>query len=478
MTANINRQSRPGGDAAVWFPLIAAAYGIGSAALALGGVVSFAQLLTLLAAPAMALLAVLRPAWPILLLLILPAGTISRAGVSAADLNLLLLLVTITPALVRGRLPFTWGSPLVIFFVLLGLAAVFRAEMGALSSETADATLGSFIYFGLIGFGTYSLVRHGELSSRQLEIAILVSVCLTGSILLILSGFSPATLLQDYTRGAGISEYELYRTHFGMLMVMGLAIATTRIIRFDGTEWRPEFSPPSAVLVLFLIAMTGLSLTRAAWLTAGLIGLLVVWRTRRKAYLALPLLVAVAVTAVPLLNERAFGEVSQGFDRAVASGELGSGRLALWEELGEEVAEVFPLGYGFGYVWTLTPQELFDVTDVFVTAENPFVYPHNDFLFWTIELGVAGLGLFLLFWIVLLRQWIQLNKDPSPEVNRVGFVFGGILVAMFIADIVDNGIFMQPVAEKFFAAAGLVAATATQARDRQPRAPGREGVGR
>ncbi|MBA2725912.1 MAG: O-antigen ligase family protein [Actinobacteria bacterium] len=450
-----------------WLPTLATLYALAVATLQFSHAITTPQMLTLLIGPVLALLAVLRPAWPVLIILAAPPVLLSGSGVALRDLTLLLLVIIATSLLTRGGLIMDWRSPLIPFALLLIGAAVFQSEVGPLAAATTTSVLQSFIYFGLMGFSTYCLALYRELTLKQLEWAIVISATGTALILLFLSGFSINTLLANYLGSEGTQSFEIYRTHFGMLMVMGLGIALTRPFHTDGVKWRQRFGVADIALVAFLVAMTAFSFTRAAWLCAAVVAALISLRTSHKAYAFIPLLIACGVLLVPVFNERAFADLEGGLQQAAASGRLGSGRWGLWNLLWDRVIEVFPSGHGFGYVWTLSSRELFGLADVFVTAQNPLVYPHNDFLFWLLELGAAGVALYLLFWTGLLRRWANLSRHPSPVAKKTSLVLGTTLIAMLIGEIFDNALFMRPIAERFFAVAGFLIGTAVLLGDAQ-----------
>ncbi len=124
--------------------------------------------------------------------------------------------------------------------------------------------------------------------------------------------------------------------------------------------------------------------------------------------------------------------------------------------------EGLPLGRGFGYVWSLKSEALFGGSS-FTSAVNPFVYVHNDFLFWTLELGLIGLTAMIVFWARLVAAIRRINRWLAERGDYLSYV-GGVALTMFVASFVDNGLFIRPVAERFFVVAGMAFALADRSR--------------
>jgi O-antigen ligase len=104
-------------------------------------------------------------------------------------------------------------------------------------------------------------------------------------------------------------------------------------------------------------------------------------------------------------------------------------------------------------VWSLSAERLFGSSASF--GDGTVVYPHNDFLFWAVDLGFPGILLFGLLWIGVALALAQARGSlPRPE----WFAFLGIAITMLIASLVDNGIFIRSLGEPFFVTLGVLAA--------------------
>ena len=177
---------------------------------------------------------------------------------------------------------------------------------------------------------------------------------------------------------------------------------------------------------------------------------------REEVVLVASSLILVLALTVPLVGERILPGGPGDITDTETIDRITTGRSVLWEDLWRRGAEALPWGNGWGYMWSLTPIDLFGFEGAFTTGDNPFVYPHNDFLFVFLELGILGLGLLIGFWIQLLRR-IRLVSRAHDEAARFGVrVLVPVLVVGLLVQLFDNGFAIRPVAERFFLAAGLV----------------------
>jgi O-antigen ligase len=202
--------------------------------------------------------------------------------------------------------------------------------------------------------------------------------------------------------------------------------------------------------------LTMISFVRAAWIAALLIIALVSRWTRRKAIWTVMLLLVVFALTVPTVREEILPSGSTEFSNPEILSHVTTGRTTLWGELWERGIDALPSGQGWGYVWSLTPEQLFGIEGVFTTGGNPFVYVHNDFLYLFVELGIAGIALLVLFWVQLAWNIVRLSRSSDESVRYDVRVLVPIVIVMFFVQLVDNGFAIRFVGERFFAAAGLI----------------------
>ena len=167
------------------------------------------------------------------------------------------------------------------------------------------------------------------------------------------------------------------------------------------------------------------------------------------------LLLVLALT-VPVVGEQLISGRSTDVSNSDALTEVTTGRNVLWEDLWGRGVVALPLGNGWGYMWSLTPTDIFGIENVFVTAGNPFIFAHNDFLFLFVELGLLGVGFLIVFWIQLIRRIRGLSRSGNEWTRYRVRVLLPVLVVMLIVQLFDNGFAIRFVAERFFIAAGLV----------------------
>ena len=115
-----------------------------------------------------------------------------------------------------------------------------------------------------------------------------------------------------------------------------------------------------------------------------------------------------------------------------------------------------PFGNGWGYVWSLMSIDVFGFEGAFTSGDQGFIYPHNDFLFFFVELGVIGLVFLGVFWFQLLRRFRFLSRASDGFVRYDARILAPILVLMFLIQVFANGLSVRFVAERFFIAAGLI----------------------
>ncbi len=196
-----------------------------------------------------------------------------------------------------------------------------------------------------------------------------------------------------------------------------------------------------------------LSFTRGAWVAAILMAVPMLWSTRRRGGLVVALCAIAVLVTIPRVSERVTGGASGDLATAVTSSEFTSGRTRLWSAMAREASDGLPWGNGFGHVWSLSAERLFGESASF--GDGSVVYPHNDFLFWAVDLGFPGILLFGLLWIGVARVMTRARRSlPSAE----WFAILGIVITMLVASLVDNGIFIRSLGEPFFVALGVLAA--------------------
>jgi O-antigen ligase len=197
-------------------------------------------------------------------------------------------------------------------------------------------------------------------------------------------------------------------------------------------------------------------LVRGAWLSALVAVLFVALWARKSRYLLLVLLALVVVLAVPVARDRVVPNAEQA-----QGGGFTTGRMELWTRLwNEEIEPALPWGNGFGHTFGLTSQDVFgEGSTSFGTSEDStFVYPHNDFIFLMVELGLLGLSLVVLFWGQLVSAFRSASRGMSANQPYVQ-ILGGVLITAFVVQFVGSLLLFTALAAPFFVAAGFVFGT-------------------
>jgi O-antigen ligase len=429
-----------------------------------GRIVTF-QAAVMLLAPWVLLLSVFRPAWLILLLIATPPGLLVFAPPTLLSVPLLVALAGLT--VLRGRIVEVRSGVLPVATLVM-VAFLFEADVGPVAQLAAQELKTSLIYYTLLLLVSYHAVRVGELGIDALIMAILVGSVGTIAIFIAQSGLNPRALIVSSDAAPEHPGLLFHRTHFGYFVVIPFCIGFAQWV-LSRTSSGPRTSHWNTFWTLVFLSVTVLSFTRGAWLSALLTVLLVGSMLRKHRYwLIVPLMVFILIV-IPLTRERLLSDVSGGLGTAIATGELGTNRLELWRELWEEAASKMPWGGGFGFEFSLSSERLFGEQS-FVIGDNPIVYPHNDFLYWTLEFGIIGLVLWVSLWLLIIRAFRAVIR-MQPPLNHPGHLLIGVLITFIVASLVDNLLFIRPLAERFFVVAGMILAFGALARERSTSIP-------
>jgi O-antigen ligase len=424
-----------------------------------GRIVMF-QAAGMLLAPWVLLISLFRPAWLIVLLIATPPGLLAFASPTLLSVPLLVALAGLT--VLRGRIV-EMRSGVLLLATLVMLAFLFEADVGPVAQLAAYELRTSLIYYTLLLLVSFHAVRVGELGIDALITAILIGSVGTIAIFIAQSGLNPTALIVSSEAAPARPGLLFERTHFGYFVVIPFCVVFARLV-LTKTSSGPTTSRWNTVWTLVFLLVTGLSFTRGAWLSALLTVFLLGSMLRKSRYWLLVLLMALLLVVIPLTRERLLSDIRGGLGTAITTGELGTDRLGLWRALWTEAASTMPWGGGFGFAFSLSPERLFG-TQSFVSIENPLVYPHNDFLYWTLEFGIIGLVLWVSLWLLIFRAFRAVIR-MQPPLNHSGYLLMGVLITFMVASLADNLLFIRPLAERFFVVAGMILALGALARER------------
>jgi O-antigen ligase len=420
---------------------LATTYGVGVVALFVSGRVDALQAGILLGGPVMLALALLRPEWTILVMVALPASITSPIPTRV-------LIVFMAAALfgfvLQGGLHLSSGTGIYPLVGIIALAFAMKATVPAEAATAADEILKSIIYFTLVMLVAFNAMAAGRIRIDSFVNALLLGIAVSA----VLQPFLAASTSFESINSSP------FRGKFAYLAAMGFGVAYVRL-SLNRSEGRRR-SRLDALLAFGLLCLTFLGFSRAAWMATLWVFALVSRWTRRKIFWLVASLFLVIVFTVPLVAERIVSVSGADVGTPATLDQVTTGRAELWADLWDRGVAALPMGQGWGYMWSLTPMDIFGVDDTFVTGGNPFVYPHNDFLFVFVELGIVGFGLLAVFWLSLLQRVRRLTHSPREPIRYSVMVLVPVLIVMLMVQMFDNGFAIVFVADRFFAAAGLV----------------------
>jgi len=415
-------------------------YGLGVVALFTSGRVDLGQAITLLVGPVAAALAVLRPEWILLVVVLLPP---SLMGAVPPTQMIAIVLITLFGFLLHGRLhlgPRTGIYPLV---GIIALAIVMKADTPAEATVAADTLLLHLVYYALLMLAAFQAT-----ANERLRVDSFVDALLWGVV--------GAVIFQPFLVGLGFEGIgrHPYAGAFANLAVIGFGVAYVRSSL--GPSIGRRRSVWDGLLIVAFLGLTIVGYNRAAFIAALLsLALVSIWTGRKSIWIVASLVVALGLT-IPAIGEAIAPGGSIDITDQQTLEQVTSGRSVLWEDLWERGVEAMPFGNGWGYVWNLTSIDIFGVEGEFTTGDQGLIYPHNDFLFLFVELGVIGLGFLVVFWFQLLRRFRFLSRASDGFVRYDARILAPILVLMFLVQVFANGLSVRFVAERFFIAAGLI----------------------
>lgn len=422
-------------------PILLVAYGAGVIALLASGRLIVSQAGALLAAPILLCAAALRPEWVILVVLALPGSGISPVPPRQMTL---LMVASLFGFLLQGRFRLGLATGIYPLLGLIALAMAYKANVPTEATVFADDLLKVIVYLALLMLAGFHGAYHKNVSIDAVVGALLIGIVASAIL----------TSLTESPGGFGDVTNTPFRGKFAYLAAMGFGVTQVRLLLSRAVGRKP--SGWDYFLRFAFLFLTAIAFVRVAWIAALLVLALAAKWARRKAYWVTVPVALVILLAVPAVGER----IAPGGITHVTSGEsltrLTTGRYLLWEELWERGSDALPWGNGFGYVWALESEDVFGFEGQFSSEGNAFIYPHNDFLFLFVELGIVGFGLLLLFWGHLFATVRSLSRSRDAYLGYEARVLVPIVVTMLLVQLFDNGFAIRMVAERFFIVAGFI----------------------
>ena len=417
-------------------------YGVGVVALFSTGRADLRMAITLLVAPALVAASVVRPEWRSLFIVLLPPSLMDQVPPMQM---VAVLVVSLFGFLLQARLHLGLRTGVYPLVAIIVFAIATRAQVPPDAAAFADGVLKDLVYYSLLMLVAFQATANETLGIERFADALLW-------------GIVGATIVQPFLPSivSGIEGFSRnpYQGAFANLAVIGFGVTYIRRSLSPSLDRRP--SSVDGVLMIGFLALTIISYNRAAFIAALLCFAFVSrWTGKKSFWIVASLMLALAFT-IPVIGEAVAPGGSIDISNQETLTRVTSGRSVLWADLWQRGAEALPLGNGWGYMWSLTSVELFGFEGQFSASDGGIVYPHSDFLFLFVELGVVGLGLLVVFWIQLLRRFRFLSRFPDRLVRYDVRILTPIFVTMFMLQLFANGFSVRFVAERFFIAAGLM----------------------
>jgi exopolysaccharide production protein ExoQ len=358
-----------------------------------------------------------------------PTGLTTIGGIASQAIanTLILVLILRRPRLLLGRIAeLPW-------LILPGLLAILAVASTAWSLDPL-LTLRRSVPFALAGlFGLWFAARYAP--ARQLAILRLTMIVLALATIAIVV-LNPAIGL-DHTPGHETDWQGVFTQKNACGRIMVLATAAI-LFAPTKTVLRPSRLAALA-LFLFVLIMSG---SRGAWMIEAallLLWLLLVLARRTRQRIRLVLAVAAPLASLALGAGLILG--SHRLAPLLSRDLTLTGRTAIWAQVAHFILLRPLCGYGYDAFWRGMQGPSFQIAAAvhFIVA-----HAHNGFLEIALELGAAGLLLFLLSW---LRGWLALwPLWQHGSIDRIAWPLAILLlIALYDLDentlLIYNGLF-------------------------------------
>ncbi|MGL6337641.1 MAG: O-antigen ligase family protein [Waterburya sp.] len=319
-----------------------------------------------------------------------------------AQLSVLIYIITFMLLAMRWKRVLALLSSNKLLWILMGIIS-----LSFFWSVSPEQTLRFSIYaIGTTAFGLYLATRYTLTEQMNL-------VGWTYGILLILS-LLLAVAIPKYGLMAGVHDGALrgvftHKNQFGAFMSLGGVVFFLNALR------KQEYSWVNWVLLAFCCGAMIMSLsTTAVGTFAFMLMLCLIYRILRWRYeIMVAAVLAVTIVAVATVIFIAGYVGSDSLFSSVGKDTTLSGRTFIWQYVWDQIQLRFWLGYGLSAFWNGYEGPSGYVQ---LAMRIPVIYAHNGFLDIWLSIGLVGLSVFVVGFLLTTAQSLELlRKTNTPE---------------------------------------------------------------
>jgi hypothetical protein len=404
------------------------------------------------AVPWVLLAATFRPDWLLLGFIAMPATVTAdiptRRVLALVGVAFVMLLIT------RRSFSMGLGTSLAALLIINVAGRLFEAEVDSAAIAVNRETMLNLTLYIALALLAFNLAVLGELDGGRLATALVIGVVTT-----LVVGWAGHGGIW-FESGPGI----VTKTRLGAMASAALGVSLARLLMVEDT---PRRRLGNLLMSGILIWLTIASDTRATWIAAAITLGLLAFRLRRRGYVLILMVVILLALLAPVGRQAITRSESGDLVAEFRTGDITTGRWKLWTELWDRAQPALPWGNGFGYVWSLSAQDLFGLPGGFHSEESGVVPPHNDFIYMLVEFGVPGLLLLIVFWVGVFRARGLVSRSTDPLLRQSGWLLLGAIVTGLAISLFDDIFSVRPLAERFFPVAGLLFGLAAVERTRR-----------
>lgn len=376
----------------------------------------------------------LRP-WPVYLTAAMLPFSLAATNISKLLIVLFSLATLTLHCLRREPLPAfrALRTPLLVAVLLAALALSLLYTVAPLRDALHD--LNKYSKLLLIPL-VLVLVRSRREALTALRVYVVAAAFVLLTSYLLGAGLElPWVIKPLSTRVVVAAAYSSYLDQ--SIMTVGLAALAWHLRREFPGRHGARFAIALALLcaVNVLLLLPGRSAQVALLVTLALALFWAVPRRARPAAVLVPLLVVAAAMALsPAFRDRTTAVVTESVaysngDRTPTSSGI---RIGLWQRSLEAIGERPLAGFGIGS-WNSVYQRLEgkDLSPDFANLRNP----HQEYLLWGVQLGLAGIALLLAFQLAMVRDAARFRPDIRHATWSVVAIFA--VVCLFNSTLFD-----------------------------------------